>query len=523
MTLALRPYQEDSVANVRRALKVHRRVLLQSPVGSGKTILAGTMIRGCVEAGWTVWFLCHRTELIDQTSRTLNGLRIDHGYVAAGYPTNYSKQVLVCSVQTIGRRLARLNAPKIIFVDESHHAVAGTWRAIINAFPSALIVGLTATPERLDGKGLGDMFNALIPGPSVRWLMDEGYLSDFLVWTHDTPDLSAMKMRGADFDPEALTKAMSDPHLLGDAVEHYQRLCPGERGVSFCVSIEHALKMRDAFRAAGVNAEELDGGAPKDIRRSVIRAFRAGDIDVLTSVDLFGEGFDLPEMAVAILQRPTKSLGLTIQQCGRVLRPVYHPDADLSTREGRLWGIANGMKPMAKILDHAGNLKPIDKGGHGPPDLERQWSLAGRTKKSRDGGTAGARICPQCFGASPAGTPICAACGHVFVPTPREVEQLEGQLREMEREQVRVALASEPIRKAATFAAVIEIFKARGNKEPVTAADNVMRSRGQAPTEAEFLAALEAYARERGYKHGWVSFRVRLRRTRVMRQGEKVA
>lgn len=477
------------------------------------TMQAAHMIRGCVNTGWRVMFLCHRDELVQQTSKTLLKMGVDHGFVAAGYPKDYSAQVLVCMVGTVGRRLEQLQAPNIIFTDEAHHSVAGTWKAIIERFPNALIVGLSATPERLDGRGLDDIFKALVPGPDVHWLMEEGYLADYKAWSHDVPDLSGVKRRGADYDASALAAAMGDSHLLGDAVDHYLRICPGERAVSFCVNVEHALAVRDAFRSSGVVAEELDGNTPKEERRRVLAAFKAGDVQVMTSVDLFGEGFDLPEVSVAILQRPTDSLGLYLQQVGRVLRPVYAEGWPQETREDRLAAIANGPKPHAFILDHAGNIAR-----HGRPDDQREWRLEGRKKGGSNGSGPGAKVCANCFGSNPQGVTVCRYCGTVFILTPREIEQRDGELKEIERERAMAATAANPVNEAKTFEEIVTIFIARGHSDPATAAEGAWRGRGESykVSDAEFLRACERVEKERGYKKGWAYFRARLRTTRMM-------
>lgn len=513
--MSLRPYQATAIANARAALKVHRRVLLQAPTGAGKTVIASNMMNGCVQAGWDTMFVCHRDELIQQTSKTLIRNGVDHSYIAAGYPRDYGHQVQVGMVGTIGRRLDKIRPPKIIFLDEAHHAAAGTWKAIIEHFPEALIVGLSATPERLDGRGLDDIFKALVPGPKVRWLMDEGYLSDYRAWTHAPPDLSGVKRRGADFDAKDLAAKMTDAHLVGDAVDHYMSICPGERGVSFCVNIEHALAVRDAFRRAGIRAEELDGSTPKEVRKAVLDAFRAGDVDIITSVDLFGEGFDLPEMSVAILQRPTDSLALFLQQCGRTFRPVYNGGRE-ETASDRRASIANGPKPYAFLLDHAGNIAR-----HGLPDDDREWRLDGRKKSRGDSGGPGPKICAGCFGANPQGTKTCRFCGLVFILTPREIEQIEGDLKEIERESIRVAVASDKAMEAASFMDVVKIYIARGYNDPVTPAEAVWVKRGGTVSDQEAYDACKYVAHERGYKRGWAEYRVRARRERITAQEKK--
>ncbi|NBU59696.1 MAG: DEAD/DEAH box helicase [Betaproteobacteria bacterium] len=448
----LRPYQVELINNARRALRVHRRVLIQLPTGGGKTVIAATMMHGSVAKGLRCWFVVHRRELVEQTARTLETVGVPHGFCAAGFPVQYKKPVTLCGVQTLVNRLDKLPPPDLIIWDEAHHCAAGTWKRVRDAYPDAYHVGLTATPERLDGKGLSDAFAALVPGPSTAWLIDNGFLTKPRIWTQPAPDLEGMKMRGADYDPSALATVMDAPHLLGDAVDHYQRICPHAQAVVFCVSVAHALHTRDAFRAAGVSAEELDGQAKPHHRKSIVAKFRRGEIKVLTSVDLFGEGFDLPELECAILLRPTASLGLYMQQVGRALR-------------------AAPGKQCAYILDHAGNVAR-----HGPPDAERDWSLDGR-KRKRGKAEAPTKICPSCFGAVHAASTSCLHCGHVFAATPREIDKRHGDLVEIDT----------------------AILRARRRQEVAKAKDR---------------EALEAIARERGYKPGWVDYVLNARRGR---------
>ena len=455
--LTLRPYQAELIDNTRRALRHHRRVLMQLPTGGGKTVISATMMGNAATRGMRSWFVVHRRELIDQTSRTLEAVGVPHGFIASGFPPRYREPVTLCSVQTLRSRAERLieqfGAPDLVVWDESHHCAAGTWKHVASLVPKAFHVGLTATPERLDGKGLDGMFNALVPGPSVRWLIEQGFLSQYRVWTHTPPDLSGVRTRGTDYDARDLTAVMGDRFLLGDCVQHYLDICPGKQAAAFCVSVEHAIATRDAFRSRGVIAEELDGGADGRTRREIITAFRAGKIQVLTSVDLFGEGFDCPELTAVILLRPTKSLGLHLQQVGRALR-------------------AAPGKEFAVILDHAGNIAE-----HGLPDEEREWSLHGRKKRGKKG-SAPVKTCGTCFGTVPAAATECPYCHAGFEGQPREVEQVEGRLVEID----------------------VSLFR-RQQKQEV----------GQAKSREE----LERIAAQRGYKPAWVEHILKARQRKA--------
>ncbi|MEM7663816.1 MAG: DEAD/DEAH box helicase [Pseudomonadota bacterium] len=451
--MKLRPYQSEILAKTRRALHHHKRVLMQLPTGGGKTVISSTMLGNAAQRGNRCWFIVHRKELVDQTSRTLQSVGVPHGFIAAGFRPIYNQLVTVCSVQTLRSRAKRLieqyGPPQFIVWDEAHHCAAGTWQYVADLCPDAFHVGCTATPERLDGKGLDKMFNALVPGPAIRWLIDNGYLSDFRIWSHDVPDLSGVRNRGSDYDRGELGDLMSESKIVGDAVEHYMDIAPNSRAIAFCCSVEHAYTTKDAFVRAGIVTEELDGTADNRFRRDTINAFRRGDIRVLTSVDLFGEGFDLPELETAILLRPTQSLGLYMQQVGRCLR-------------------ASDEKEYAIILDHAGNVAK-----HGLPDEEREWKLKGR-KKKRGEGAQPQKICDNCFGANPVSATRCVYCAYAFETESREIEHEDGELVELD---------------------VVEIRKQRKSEVD------------QARTREE----LEAIAKRRGYHPRWVKHILRAR------------
>jgi len=510
MSFALRPYQEDLLDKTRRALRVHRRVLVQAATGAGKTVLSAKMLHGVEQGGKRALFVVHRDELIDQTAKTLERGDVDHGFCANGYPKDYRRLITLCKIGTLASRLHLIPPPSIIFFDEGHHVAAATWRKIAEAFPGAFQIGLSATPERLDGKGL-DHFNALVPGPSTKWLIDEGWLTDYRLFSHPAPDLATIKMKGSDFDPSDMAQKMGG-QIVGDAVEHYKRICGHAQFVAFCCDINHAMETRDAFRAAGVACEELDGDSDRAFRRDTMDEFRRGALPGLTSVDLFGEGVDIPELGAVILLRRSQSLALVLQWVGRVLRPVYAPGFDLTTREGRLAAIAAGPKPIAYILDHGGNFGPA--GLHGMPDDEREWSLAGRPK-GRGAGSTPTRTCPNCFGASPAGTLVCSACGHAFQLTPREIEQIAGELEEVKRaaaaEAARIEIAARPVYAADSFEAIFEIALARGHKVPWLYAAGVMRARKETVSDTQYRWALDRFAGAKGYKPGWVLHQLSLR------------
>lgn len=407
--ITLRDYQEDLIENARGAFREGlRSVLLQLPTGGGKTVTSAVMVRNTVAKGNVAWWLVHRREIINQASATFASLGIPHGLVMGGGITDPMQRVQIGSIQTIARRLHRLPAPNIIVFDEAHHMGARQYQDVFDAFPDAVKLGLTATPARLDGKGLGNWFQRLIEGPTVSLLTERGALCPYRLFAPATPDLAGVKSIGGDFKRDSLAKVMDRPSIVGDAVAHYRRLCSGKRAVAFACSIEHSRNIVAQFLDAGIPAEHVDGAMDTPSRDAAIARFTAGKTLILSNVDLFGEGFDVPAIEAVIMLRPTQSLSLYLQQVGRSLRPMAG-------------------KETAIILDHAGNSIR-----HGLPDDDREWTLEDRIKRARSApAEVPVRQCPECYRVyRPA--PKCPGCGFETPVATRTVEEVDGVLAEID-------------------------------------------------------------------------------------------
>lgn len=455
--MILRPYQQSIIADVRQALRDGcRSPLVVSPTGSGKTVMFSHIAHGAGQKQKRVWILVHRAELVEQTSRTMREIGIHHGVIAAGWPVDPLPHVQVVSVQTVVRRTGGHIPPDVIIVDECHHAAAGTWGKILQAFPQAIRLGFTATPERLDGKGLADTFDCLIRGPEVAWLIENGFLTQPKYYAPPNKlNLDGLHVRGGDYARDEVNAMMDKPTITGDAVGHYHRICPGVPAVAFCASIAHAEHVAQAFAAAGYRAATLDGTLDRQERRQRVRGLADGSLQILTSCEIISEGFDIPVVSAAILLRPTKSLGMHLQQVGRVLR------------------IAPGKK-RAIILDHVGNCLR-----HGLAEEEREWSLEGRKKKAKrpgeDDDAPPVRQCPKCY-ACHVPAPICPECGHVYELKKREIEQQDGELVELNAAWMAKQRKQEQ-GQARTFEELVAIGRARGMRLPQFWAARVIKAR----------------------------------------------
>ena len=384
MAFHLRPYQATIVADIRsRMRRGCHSILCQSPTGSGKTAFTAYMLHTAASKGMSSFFIVHRRELIKQCIRTFRTAGLKAGIVASNFPEDNNQLVQIASIQTLTKRFQKLRTPKLVVWDEVHHICAGSWSKMYANYPDAFHVGLTATPERLDGSGLDTYFKEMVTGPSVKWLIENKWLAPYRLFAPGGISTAGLHTRMGDFAKDELNKAADKPTITGDAIKHYLKHAAGKRAVVFCVSIEHSKHVVEQFRLAGIPAAHVDGETDMMERDSAIERFERGEIKVLSNVDLFGEGFDLPAIEVAILLRPTQSLGLFLQQCGRVLRPCLG-------------------KKEAIILDHAGNTMR-----HGLPDEDRQWTLAGRERNKGGKGeeNVSVRICPVCFAAQSSGSP----------------------------------------------------------------------------------------------------------------------
>jgi len=402
--ISLRPYQQQMVHQIRlRYQSGHRSVLAVLSTGGGKTRIFSYIAHAAARKGNRVLILVHRAELLDQASRSLP---LQHGIIAAGRGMDLSHAVQVASVQTVAKRLHLLPPDhfQLIVVDEAHHTTAGTWAKVLQHFRSAKLLGVTATPIRGDGRGLGEHYQVMVQGPVAQWLTDNGYLAAAKVLAPPGFDSTGLRQRMGDFDQQQAEQRVRAIH--GDCVSHYRQHLAGRTAIAFCCSVAHAEAVAALFLQAGIPAASIDGKMDATTRRQLLSDLGTGRIKVLTSCALIGEGVDVPSVGGCILLRPTKSVALHLQMIGRCLRP------------------APG-KPAAVVLDHVGNT--MHCGHHLEP---RDWTLDGITKRDRSAAPS-IKVCPQCFAAMASQARQCLECGHQFAPEVRELQQVEGELVEM--------------------------------------------------------------------------------------------
>src|ERR1035437_3607926 len=412
--IELRDFQATSKQGVLSAWSAGaQNVLLVLPTGGGKTVVFADIITNTPGPSVAI---AHRQELVGQISLALarNGVRhriIGPPAVARACTSlhlnalrrNYidpSNRCAVAGVDTLIRMTpdAWMRSVRLIVLDEAHHCLKkNKWGAAMSMFPNARGLGVTATPCRADGNGLGrhadGLMDTMVIGPSPRDLIGNNWLQEYRIFAPPSDlDLREVTLSASgDYSPPKLSAAVHKSHIVGDVMAHYLRIAPGKLGVTFCVDVAAASETAIAYRAAGVPAEVVSAKTPDLLRASILRRFARGEVKQLVNVDLFGEGFDLPAIKVVSMARPTQSYGLYAQQFGRSLR------------------IMKG-KNYAIIIDHVGNVYR-----HGVPDAPRVWSLDRRERRS--GRTVDivipVRACPACQAAYERVHPKCPYFGVV--------------------------------------------------------------------------------------------------------------
>jgi DNA repair protein RadD len=449
----LRCYQSNIIAKFHETVaRGVKRILLVAPTGAGKTVIACDIINGYVRRYKSVLMIAHRREIITQTSAKLRAEGVAHGLILAGEKTMPMAPVQVASIQTLWARAIRREAmdmppADLVVIDECHHSIAQTYKKIIDAYPNACLLGLTATPCRGDGRGMGGIFEALIECPQVAELIELKHLVPTIVYAPSSPDLTGIRVQAGDYAETQLADRMDRPKLVADIVSTWHKFGQRRKTVCFATGVGHSIHLRDEFIKSGVRAEHIDGSTPKDERDATLARLARGDIELVSNCMVLTEGWDMPEVGTCILARPTKKMGLFRQMIGRVLRP------------------APG-KTNAIILDHSGAVFK-----HGLPEDPVEWTLdpdkaaTSPTHTARcDMPARGLQECSQC-GALREGGKACPCCGFLPVRKPTIVIPRDGELS----------------------------LVVKG--KPSAAAIDQQRWHGE----------LTAIAEERGYQSGWIA------------------
>lgn len=426
--------------------KGKKSVLLQSPAGSGKSVMIAEIARLTVAKGGIVMFMVHRKELVNQIKASFMENEVDLNR---------------CIVQTVGKiahRLKILPKPSLIITDETHHSLASTYQKIYTYYSDVPRLGFTATPWRLNGKGLHDVYDAMVLGPKIDWLIENHYLAPYKYYSVKlVDDTKLQKSSTGDYTNKSMDDAVGKT-IFGDVVKTYQTKTPNQQAIVYAHSVDYSKAVAQAFRDEGISAAHADAKTPAAERDRIMSDFKSGQLKVLCNVDLISEGFNVPDCSVVIMLRPTESLVLFIQQSMRSMR--YKPGK------------------QATIIDHVANYARF-----GLPDDDRSWTLSDRPKKHKKKSDAmPIRTCEFCFAVIPASSTVCPVCGKAIERSQFEMDQDNS----------------------------VELEEIHGKLDIKTEYNSVRYGRMK-PEEAETVEDLYGIAKARGYKPGWAWFQAKNR------------
>jgi superfamily II DNA or RNA helicase len=535
----LRPYQTDAITQTRESLKTNRAVVIQMPTGAGKTAVVSEICSLIQKNKKRAWFMVPRTELLQQGSSHLSAWKVPHGIIAPNKNESRAYSVHVVSKDTLIRRYDKIkNHPDVIFIDECHIAL-DRQKEIAENFPNAKIIGMSATPERLDGRGLSELYDDLIPGPSIPWLMEHGYLSGLRYFAPKIEGLENLHKKGTDVDADELDELLTKRQIYGDAIKYYKKYADGKPALIFCRNVKSAYETAERFSNAGYKFFCIEGKMKDSERRRLLKALKTGEIHGLTNCEIATYGLDIPRVEVGICLRPTMSRALYFQMVGRVLRPS----------EG---------KTDAIFLDHVNNVYEHIEPNYPevPPFFAPsiEWNFHGKDKRKKilcntcqkssiknacKKDTIGRaqrcgeyepiadislKMCPECFMYYKG--PICKNCGcEAEKRRQAELEEVEAELKEM----TPVKLAERPPEERREFVDAINSATREFNEQakqghilpgPVGEMLAIAEKLDRNPlwvyhklTEETRISVnvplLHEIGRQKGYKPGWARFQQR--------------
>jgi superfamily II DNA or RNA helicase len=416
-------------------------VLLVSPAGSGKSVVIADIAKKVTEKGGRVLFMVHRQELVNQIRESF-----------AANEVNLAR----CTIMTVGKvknRLDELPTPTLIITDETHHSLAKTYQTIYDYYSDTPRLGFSATPWRLNGKGLGNVYDSMVEGPTVEWLIKNNYLAPYDYYSVNLIDESKLsKSSTGDYTNKSIDEAVGHT-IYGDVIKTYLEKAKDQQTIVYAHSIDFSKQVAQQFNQAGIIAKHCDSKTPKSERDKIMSDFKAGKIKILCNVDLISEGFNVPDCSCVIMLRPTESLVLFVQQAMRCMR--YKSDK------------------RATIIDHVANYTRF-----GLPDTDRQWTLDDREKKQKSNTdiTSPIKTCTNCFAVISGTSRVCPLCGHEIEIAATEIE----------------------VDQSAEIQKIENNFRLQTNYI-VT----------KKVSELNSYAELKTYAKAKNYKNGWIYFQAK--------------
>ncbi|WP_282803965.1 DEAD/DEAH box helicase [Secundilactobacillus kimchicus] len=448
----LRDYQLEQYQQIVNSMKRgHHSIMVQSPPRTGKTVLMAEIARKTTANGGRVMFIVHRKEIVEQVIQTFEAQSVDMSLAKIGM------------VQTFARHLDELSEPAVLFIDEAHHALAKSYRRVIDYYPDAVKLLFTGTPYRLNGKGFREVAEDLIVGKQINWLIQNGNLAPIDYYAPKQIDTSELRTKRGEFTEESIANA-TKPKIYGNAVKTYEKLATGKQAIAYTYNVESAQRLAEAFNEAGISARAVSAKTPKDEREKIISQYRKGDIKVVANAMLYTEGLDLPNVDCVIMLRPTQSLALFLQFGMRSMNP----------RPGK----------RAIIIDHVGNVERF-----GLPSDDRIWTLDDAKKGQSNSAKSDIKpvtVCEQCFGTFYRTGDTCPYCGAIIPVKERQIEVDE-----------KVELQK------------VETNKRLARAQKIIESNAAMSVADKTPRQLNSMAELKAYAELHNYKRGWIYYQAK--------------
>jgi DNA repair protein RadD len=461
--MILRGYQEQYIQQARAAIAQYKKILLVAPTGAGKTAIIVEIIKNTITKNKTIFFFVHDKYLLGQTAEKLKSAKIDFGYIAAGFEQK-NKTVMLCMIQSFNRRSTDIKKADLVIIDEAHRTASNTYKTI--AKDSKYLVGLTATPARTDGQPLGDIYKKIVEVISISELIKQGFLCDYDLYAADIcTDFDDIKTKNKDYDSEGLEEKINTTTITGDAIKHYKKLSENKRCVVLCVNIKHARAVAEMYKAAGIPAYSITSEENFSYRKTVIDKFKAGEIKIITAVNLLVEGVDIPEIECVQWLRPTKSLIIYMQGNGRGLRTASN-------------------KERLIILDHVGNMRRF-----GMPCDHREWSLTdkqpAKNKKPQEWEVT---TCKECKFVYDSRETECPKCGTERIPEKAIFYDDNAELKKIDK--IQAIDIINKARKPNTLEHMINYAITKNYKNPSAwAAFKYAAQKGRKPSKQEFSHA----------------------------------
>ena len=330
---SLRYYQFENKLKIYNEWQNCKSVMLQMPTGTGKTRLFVSIVNDILSCRMhdgiipSVLLMVHRKELVNQIAETLASYGLEYGIIQAGTEEDRYCHIQVASVQSLVRRLQRWGKVRFEFViiDEAHHTPSPTYMKILDAFSDYKLLGVTATPHRLDYWGFAHIFDKLIVSPDPMEFIKSGFLSNYDYYSvpPECPivdEINAIPIEKGDFAEDSLIRLLDCGSIRSQVVDSYMKYGCGKKAIVYTINKAHNKHLCEEYQKRGINAVTIDCDTPQSERKQLLEEFKKGKIRIICNVNILSEGFDCPDVEVIQITRPTYSLSMYLQQVGRGLR-----------------------------------------------------------------------------------------------------------------------------------------------------------------------------------------------------------